>query len=64
MIDPVVAKMIEDLAELKAANRVNLPQIMARLQALEEAAEQQHTDHEQQARELARLRALVESRAD
>lgn len=59
MIDPVMARLIEDVANLKTANEVNLSQIIARLQKLEEEAEQTRVDKEQaERRELARLREV------
>lgn len=67
MMDPVIAKLIEDVIDLKAANRVNLPQIEARLQRLEAVAEQARVDKEQaERREMAELRqrlAAAEAKA-
>ena len=60
MIDPVLASLIERVTRLEAANDVNLPQLLQRLQQLEErlitVAEQARIDREQaDRREMAEL---------
>ncbi|MCC7372536.1 MAG: hypothetical protein IT306_29250 [Chloroflexi bacterium] len=64
MIDPVAARLIEDVAELKLSNKFNLAQIVTRLERLEAEAEQAKTDREQAERELARLRAVLDEMAE
>lgn len=64
MTDPVIADLIGRVTKLEVANDVNLPQLLQRLQRLEEQlgtmAEQARVDKEQaDRREMADLRAKL-----